>query len=48
LKQLIVLFSTIILGLSIFALIMTDNGNSVYSSVKALWQNQVEVQTVYP
>lgn len=47
-KQVIVLFSMIILGLTIYGLIMTDNGHSVYSGVKNLWQSQVEAQTVYP
>lgn len=47
-KQIIVLFAMIVLGVSIYGLIMTDNGSSVYSSVKQLWSNQIEVQTVYP
>ena len=47
-KQLIVLFSMILLGVTIYGLIMTDNGTSIYSSVKNLWQSQVEAQQVYP
>jgi len=47
-KQLIVLFAMIVLGISIYGMIMTDNGSSVYSSVKNVWQNQVDAQTTYP
>lgn len=47
-KQLIVLFAMIILGISIYGFIMTDNGTSIYSSVKNVWNQQIEAQTVYP
>lgn len=47
-KQLIVLSAMIVLGISIYGFIMTDNGTSVYSSVKEVWKQQIEAQTVYP
>ena len=47
-KQLIVMFAMIVLGISIYGFLMTDNGSSVYSSVKKVWQNQIEVQSAYP
>ncbi|MDO4482689.1 MAG: hypothetical protein Q4C14_08240 [Bacillota bacterium] len=47
-KQLIVLFAMIILGVSIYGMIMTDNGTSVYSSVKEVWNKQIEIQSTYP
>jgi len=47
-KQLIVLFAMMILGISIYGFIMTDNGNSVYSSVKEVWKQQIEAQSSYP
>jgi len=47
-KQLIVLFAMVILGVSIYGFLMKDDGNSVYSSMKSLWKNQIETQSTYP
>lgn len=47
-KQLIVLFAMMILGISIYGFIMTDNGTSIYSSVKDVWKQQIEAQSSYP
>lgn len=47
-KQLIVLFAMIILGVFIYGLIMDDNGSGVYSNVKAVWEKQIEIQSTYP
>ncbi|MBR0130308.1 MAG: hypothetical protein IJM08_03285 [Firmicutes bacterium] len=45
-KQLIILVSTIILGIFIFRMVAGPEDGSIYSSVKRLWQSEIQVRTV--
>jgi len=46
LKQLIVLISSIMLGIIIFSLIAGPNEGSVYSAVKSVWQTELSIKTL--
>ncbi len=45
-KQFIVLIATVILGLFLFDLIAGPGDDSVYSSVRSLWINEIGQRTV--
>lgn len=41
-KQIIIIFATIILGLAIYTMVAADNDDSIYGAVKALWISEIE------
>lgn len=45
-KQLIVLISMVLLGLYLFGLIAGPQDGSVYSSVRQLWQQEIQQRTM--
>ena len=44
-KQVIVLLASIILGIAIVNVILIDD-DSIYSSMKGLWQNEVRIRNM--
>jgi len=46
-KQLIVMIAMLMLGLAIYSLV-TDDDDSIKSSVRGLWRNEIEQQQTYP
>lgn len=47
LKQLIVLIASLILGIALFNLIAGPGDDSIYSSVRKVWQTEVEIKTLH-
>ena len=47
-KQFIILFAMILLGIFIYGLLMGDDEDSVKSSVTQVWRQQIEQQKLYP
>jgi len=47
-KQFIVLCSTIILGMTIFNMIMGPDSNSVVSTVSEVWEQGIQIRTETP
>lgn len=47
-KQFIVMFAMILLGIFIYGLLMGEDEGSVKSSVKQVWRDQIEQQKLYP
>ncbi len=47
-KQIIVLFAMVGLGLTIYGFLMGSGQDTVYTSVKGLWQEQIQQQKQFP
>ena len=47
-KQFIVLCSTLLLGVAIFNMIMGEDEQSVFNTMKGLWANEIQLRTEYP
>ena len=47
-KQIIILFAMISLGIFIYGLLMGDGDNTVLHSVKNVWQQQIQQQKMFP
>lgn len=47
-KQVIVMMATILLGVSIFHLIMGPQSDSVFSTVQGVWKQEIEIRTQSP
>ncbi len=43
-KQVIILFATIVLGIAIFEMIAGEGDVSIYSSVKDVWKQEISRQ----
>ena len=47
-KQIIILFAMIIVGIYTYGLLMGEDEGSVLSNVKKVWEKQIEQQRMYP
>lgn len=47
-KQIIILFAMISLGIFIYGLLMGEGDDTVLHSVKHVWQEQIHQQKMYP
>ncbi len=47
-KQIIVMTATILLGVAIFHMIMGPQDDSVYSGVKSVWHQEIDIRTKSP
>lgn len=45
-KELIILIASIMLGLCLFNLIAGDGDRSIYSAVKGVWNQEIQVRTL--
>lgn len=47
-KQVIVMLAMILLGIAIFQIVAGEDEDSVLSTMKGVWQQEIQVRTTHP